>query len=285
MKKNFVRKKINYERLGDSLSDTQIASLKNAEGGEGDVSNLQQPQTSSTQRDATGDGLPANQTTDSSTVQKLPKPPVYGTHIKIKDEMKIDLRRSKSCSSSNHSNLFNLYPIKEVPESDMEQNSSAQPSKQLVQPDNIQRILEENRVKAQNRPNDKRTINLERDFIIRKPFFASEESVMNSTFGDFNGEAIAKVISASHKAMSDFSLEDSVTSYKRAHCNRIAEESKVAYRSLLEEKSIDNCSNITIFSSESSTSFRSRSSSSNSCTLCCFSKKNSKSFKKSKKNT
>lgn len=265
MRKSFViKKKILYEKLGDSLSDTQIASRKNEEG---DVFNLQQ-QHSSAQRFATGDGFQRR-----GLGQEFPKPTTFSAHIKVKDEMKIDLGQSASHSSSHHSDLFKLYPIEEV----SERSSLSQASKAFNRPEYIQKILAENRTRAQNRPGSAtQRINLERDFEIRKPFLSSEESVMNSTFGDEECKAIAKAHSASKKSISEETFSDSVSSYKHAQIMRLAEDSKRAYR--LKIKS-DNPSVLT----GSSTSFQSLSSKSKSCATCC-TKNISNLFRKSKKN-
>lgn len=232
MKKNFGTKKKNgFEKFGDSLSDTEIEVRRNIESGDGCFGSLK----NASKKFENGDGFLIAPTPPERTATKA-----FGQQMKLRDEMKIDLGGIPSTSSSKQSyDLNKLYPIEEL----SERSSTSRPSKPNLAQQKIQRILEENRVRGQNRPmSASRRIKMDKDFEIRKPYFTSEESEMNSAFNETEANEVAKVISASQPTPSDTTLDDSVCSFKRAQINQLSYDSMQRYQSRVMRFNED-CSN------------------------------------------
>lgn len=260
--KSFVvkKKKNGYQKLGDSLSDTEIEARRNIEGGDGAGCSVGSMEKTKNEKYATGDGF-------SIAPPKFGKATLraFGEPIRVKDEMKIDLGESLSASTSKRSSLYKLYPIEEVSE------RSSRISNEDNTREEIQKLLEENRARAQNRPmSASRRIKMDKDFEIRKAYFTSEESEMNSAFNEHKAEEVAKVISASQNTRSETTQSDSLTSFKRAQIQRLSHDSMLRYQSRLMRFNED-CSNNaenTCYTDDSLLSIRTYSTTK--CNSCCF---------------
>lgn len=284
MKKSFVVKKNGFEKFGDSLSDTEIEvrrSLQYGDPGEGDAGGGFRSVNQVNEKYATciGDGF--------SIAPPRPKkssPKAFEHQIRIKDEMKIDLRQPLSGSTSKQSSLYRLYPIEEV----SERSCSSRRSRRSNSQERVQKFLEENRARAQNRPCEtSRRLKMNKDFEIRKPFYTSEESELNSTFTEEKAGEVAKGISAaknnkSNLNFSETTQSDSITSFKRAHIQRLSNDSVQVYQSRLLRYNED-CSNQVDRSSYTDDDLSTiRTYSTTKCNSCCFGKF-FKNIRKSKK--
>jgi hypothetical protein len=234
MRKNFVtRKKSEYVNLIDSLSDTEVEFRKN--GGEGDMVKVEMLQQSN-KKFETGDELNL-----LFAKMKVIKPlakhsKAFEIPIRVKDEMKIDLRQSISSTSSRRSSIYKLYPIEEV----TEDSSNSCFSLRISEHKRVQKILEDNRAKAVNRPGSaRRKMRLNKDFEIRKPFVPSEKSTMDSELCEnMDAIAVAKTITKSQFTNTEEVTEsDSISSYKRAQINRLSSESMQIYQQRLIKQS------------------------------------------------
>lgn len=257
MQKSFFTKnknnKNNYEKLGDSLSDTDIPIRRQTEfKDDDDVKNL-----TSSQRFATGDGFPEfRQVRETNTIPKA-----FGSAIKIRDEKKLDLRQQQESEcSSRDSNLYKLFPIQEVSERSHSSNDA-------YQPEYVLDLMAVQTERGKNRPSsaNRNTRDLRRDYEIRKPFLPSEESVVDSTFGDdVDVEAVGKAIQHTY---SETTISDSISSYKRAQVKQLSKESNLLYQTRLQKNRVGS-DDESLASADESKSFFSKSTSI-ACTRCC----------------
>lgn len=275
MQKSFVVKKRpnGIQRFGDSLSDTEIEARKNIENG--DIGHYGSLKNQKTESFATGDGHAV----------PPPKPKrlslkAFGEQIKVKNEMQIDLRILPSPSSSKQSMHYKLYPIEEV----SERSTTSEITRHNSNHENIQKILQENRARAQNRPmSANRRLKMDKDFEIRKTYFTSEESEMNSAFNEKKAEEVAKVISASQNTRTETTASTSISSFKRNQILRLSHDSMQRYQSRLLRLEDDNSNLEHSCFDDNDTLLSVRTYSTAPCDTCCFGKIFKK-FSKTKKN-
>lgn len=249
--RKFKKTLSNYQNLGDSLSDTEIELRKSSNEFKCHETSL---------RFATGDGFE-----DSTKQQKQ----AFRKPMSIKDEMKIGLQKInvESDTSSRNSEIYKIYPIEEV---------SSERSSDCNRPQNVREILADNRVRAQNRPfSAKKNINLEKDFEIRKQFTPSEESALDSTFGD----QLKLIENCKLKS----SVSDSIASFKRIQIHQLSVDSVRVYQSRLKKinegnDADDQQSLLTFDDSQSIHSTKKKN-----CLTCCFKKPFFKGIRKFKK--
>lgn len=231
MRKNFVTKKKSiYAKLIDSLSDTELEFRKN--GGEGDVGKMEFPQQSN-KKFETGDGI------NCSLPKMKPIKPLakhskaFEVPIRVKDEMKIDLRQAVSISSSTsrRSSIYKLYPIEEVSEN----SSNSCLSLRISEHKKVQKIIEDNRAKAKIRPGSAGRKMRE----VRKPFVPSEKSTIDSELCEnVDADAVAKALTESQFMSSEeVSESESISSYKHAQINRLSCDSMRVYQQRLIKQS------------------------------------------------
>lgn len=260
-KKSFVikKKRDGYEKFGDSLSDTEIEVRRNMEEGDSTQGSIKEP----AEKFATGDGF----LIAPPKPERVPK--AFGLQMSVKNEMKIDLRQPASASSSKQSSIYKLYPIEEVSERSM----STKESTPNINQDKIKKLLEDNRERAKNRPlSANRARRMDKDFEIRKAYFTSDESEMNSAFNEQKAEEVAKVISASQHSRSETTQSDSMSSFKRAHIQRLSHDSMQRYQSRL-LRFDEDCSNQAMPSSYTDDDLMTvRTYSTTKCNPCCFGK-------------
>jgi hypothetical protein len=117
-----------------------------------------------------------------------------------------------------------------------------------------------------------RRIRTDKDFEIRKAYFTSEESEMNSAFNEEKAEEVAKVISASQNTRSETTQSDSLSSFKRAQIQRLSHDSMQRYQSRLMRFN-DDCSNHaenSVYTDDTLLTIRTYSTTK--CNSCCFGK-------------
>lgn len=110
------------------------------------------------------------------------------TQMKIRDEVKIDLRKSESSDRVSLRSACKIYPIDEISEN-ASRTSSKMRIKQIKKRQEVQRIVEENKSRAKCRPGNANKyssmMQLHDEVEIYKPlFYRSSQLIIESAFQD-----------------------------------------------------------------------------------------------------
>jgi hypothetical protein len=199
---------------------------------------------------------------DGSSIPNRPKEPRNFNKMRIKDEMKLDLKLAISHSGSSVSR-FKLYPIEEVSENSNCSMTSA--GRYRMERDaEIQRMLEENKNLGRNRPKSshrkfKPPIEVkELKPVTRNP---SEESITPSVFKDSQESPIEE--KANDQKPPDFDADkklkelntavDDILSYKQSHIHRLSASSSYEYHLRKLMPSVQKTSSVELLSNSRST--------------------------------
>jgi hypothetical protein len=211
MKKHFVSRPKNYEALNDALSDTEVDYVR--------------------------DSKETLQTNETKKKISPPKPAPRKTFLplKIKEEVKIDLRKNEDDEAANIQSAHKIFPIDEISE-----NSSRDSSKmrihQIKKQQEIQRLLESNKRSAMTRPGSRRPEQKSpisnhdgiQVHLLHKPFYSSELSITGSEFLDDKKNKTPERKESQVQTQRDPQF-GSLSSFKRAQIHRLSLEAVEMY--------------------------------------------------------
>lgn len=245
MKKHYgsVPKK-NYRKLNDSLSDTEIDARRSSceqldkslvdefslkcSMGDGSVKNRARKSTSPSKEST-------SQSPTRSTKTKGRSSKAF-TQMKIKDEVKIDLRQYESSDNGSVRSTCKIYPIEEVSEN-VSRASSKMRIDQFKKRQEVQRIMEDNKNRAKCRPTGNATnkypsmMQLHDEIEIFRPaFYQSSQSLVASAFEDHLVRSPSSSPSKS-EVRSEYLYDrfGSLASFKRAQIHKLSNDS-LAYQ-------------------------------------------------------
>lgn len=284
MRKHFVSASKNYEKLGDSLSDSEIEVRR--------ISRERIDKLLSEDfqlKCSIGDKLKKS-SPSSSPPSKKNHSKVY-SHMKIADEARIDLRRNdspRSASTSNHS-IRKIYPIDEVSEN-VSHASSKMRFHEYQKQQQVQRIIEENNFRSKARPKEVKgqksasPVKFEHEVEIFKPFHhLSEESIIESAFAEYlerSPERKKFELPEEHARYEETNSPfGSIASFKRAQFHRLSNDVLEYQKRKQKSKHFANSSH----ELETIETFSSYSSRSSSCFGCLFKPISNLCIKKSNK--
>jgi len=183
---------------------------------------------------------------DGSSILNRPKKTRNFNKMKIKDEMKLDLKLAASRSGSDRSR-FKLYPIEEVSEnSNCSETSNSR--FRAARDAEIQRIIEENKILGRNRPKSShRKVKSVTEVKELKPVILnpSEESVTASVFEESPTDDKKPSDFDPDKKMEELDAAvDEILSYKHSHIQRLTASSSYEYQKRMLMKSIQNTSSL-----------------------------------------
>lgn len=215
MQKHFKSEPKLYRKLSDSFSDTEVEFRKSSREFLTDEFQY---------KCGVGDGklhfLPSK--SQSSKAFK---------HLKIKDEVKIDLKNVDSSSTSSARSPPKMYPIQEVSE-----GVSHASSKMIIEHNRrmleVQKMMEANKNKprpksrSRNSPKVQSPLLVNSDVEILKPFCPSDESQSESEFAEeFEQSRLKNEASTYQDRLNQFnSSYGSLASFKRAQIHRLTSD-------------------------------------------------------------
>lgn len=258
MKKSFVSAPKNYRKFCDSLSDSEFEVRRNS------CDNLHTSFAEEFEaKCSVGDGLkklmparsgktsPPRQSRQSTSPRKTSPnrssaPSKANTSkafkpMKIRDEVKIDLRTYEQSDRASLRSACKIYPIDEVSE-----NASRASSKMRVEQNKkrqeVQRIMEENKSRARCRPTGNankypsimQTMHDEVEIYKQPLFYRSSQSIVESVFEDHPQRSPSTSPPGSEDRYDLYNRFGSITSFKRAQIHKLSNDS-IAYQERREQ--------------------------------------------------